>query len=156
MLNSWLACCRTLAGAAVLVLFSMMLLTCADVIARYGFNAPISGAFELTELFLASLVFLAMPLTTLSGAHVKVELFTAAHKSALDWILRALAVIVVAGAFAVMAFEVFEHAQKLQKRGTATNSLSIPLFVIGYLVAASCAFSAIAGVLVNRRLSGDK
>ena len=39
-------------------LFVMMVLTAADVIGRYVFNAPISGAFEIVQYLMALVVFL--------------------------------------------------------------------------------------------------
>ena len=44
--------------ACLLVLAGLIGLTCLDVVARYAFNSPIKGAYELTQLMLASLVFL--------------------------------------------------------------------------------------------------
>ena len=44
------------------ILTAMMILTGADVVARYALNAPIKGAFEMIEILLVCLVFLAMPL----------------------------------------------------------------------------------------------
>ncbi len=145
----WRAFLNGLSVAAVLVLLAMMLLTSADVIARYLFNRPISGAFELTEIFLATLVFLAMPLTTATDGHIRADLLPIRTGSALSVALGFLAMIIVAGIFSAMAWEVWEHAQKLYKRGTVTNSLSIPLFFVARLVSVSCAISAVAAVVYN-------
>ena len=60
-------------GAILLVL--MMLLTFADVIGRYFFNSPIDGAFEVTELMLATLLYCGLPLISLRDGHVTVDLF---------------------------------------------------------------------------------
>ena len=42
----------------------MMLLTFVDVVARYLFNRPIRGAFEVTELMLLVLIFAGLPLVS--------------------------------------------------------------------------------------------
>ena len=57
-------------------------LTCVDVVARYAFNSPVNGAYELTELLLASLIFLALPLTTAAGEHIEVELLDGLQEQA--------------------------------------------------------------------------
>ena len=60
--------------ACLCVLAGLIGLTCVDVVARYAFNSPVNGAYELTELLLATLIFLALPLTTAAGEHIEVEL----------------------------------------------------------------------------------
>ena len=57
-----------------LLLFSMMLLTFVDVIARYFFSRSITGGFEITELMLATLIFCGLPLITLRDGHITVDL----------------------------------------------------------------------------------
>lgn len=146
----WSAFIQILGMAAVLALLAMMLLTTADVIARYAFNRPISGAFELTEILLATCVFLAMPLTTRMGEHVKVDLLKTREGSTPDIVLNVLGILAGAGVFAMMAWQVWEHAHKLQKYGTASNSLSIPISVVAFLVAICCAISALAALLSLR------
>ncbi len=59
---------------AALVLFGLMALTCADVVGRYFLGMPISGAFEMTEMLLASLIFAGLPLVTLRNDHITVDL----------------------------------------------------------------------------------
>lgn len=56
------------------VLFGMMLLTTCDVIGRYIFNLPISGAYEITEAMMVTLVFFFIAYTQATKAHVGVEL----------------------------------------------------------------------------------
>ncbi len=46
-----------LANLGAIVLLMMMGLTTADVVARYVFNAPILGVFELTEFMVLILIF---------------------------------------------------------------------------------------------------
>ena len=46
-----------LAYAGSYVLFGMMLLTIFDVIGRYIFNLPITGAYEITEAMMVTVVF---------------------------------------------------------------------------------------------------
>jgi TRAP-type C4-dicarboxylate transport system permease small subunit len=60
--------------AASLILFCMMTLTFVDVVARYVFNRPLRGAFEVTELMLLVLIFAGLPLVTHAGEHVTMDL----------------------------------------------------------------------------------
>jgi TRAP-type C4-dicarboxylate transport system permease small subunit len=127
-------------GAAV-VLTAMMLLTGADVIARYVLNAPIKGAFELTEILLVCLVFLAMPLAMMANAHVEVELWE--PKSGLgDRVRRVLGGVAALLVFGGLAWQLIEHATRLARYGTVSNSLSIPLNGVAWLAAFGCIIGA--------------
>jgi TRAP-type C4-dicarboxylate transport system permease small subunit len=138
-----------LAGA--IVLLSMMCLTGADVLARYIFNAPIKGAFELVELMMVLLVYLAFPLAILANANIEVELWE--PKTVMANKLRLiLAALCAAAVFSIFVVELFEHAQKYTKRETVTNSLNIPLKYVAYAAmvgAAACVLFTIT-TLIDR------
>jgi TRAP-type C4-dicarboxylate transport system permease small subunit len=59
--------------AASAILFAMMLLTFVDVVARYVFNRPVRGAFEVTELLLLVLIFAGLPLVSYADEHVTMD-----------------------------------------------------------------------------------
>jgi TRAP-type C4-dicarboxylate transport system permease small subunit len=59
--------------AASTILLVMMLLTFVDVVARYLFNRPIAGAFEVTELLLLVLIFAGLPLVTYADEHALMD-----------------------------------------------------------------------------------
>ena len=123
------------------ILTAMMILTGADVVARYALNAPIKGAFEMIEILLVCLVFLAMPLAMFSNAHVEVELWE--PKSTLGNRIR-----IVLGrtaeflVFGCLAWQLAEHAERLARYGSVSNSLNIPLNIIAWVAATACAIGA--------------
>lgn len=51
----------------------MMALTFVDVVARYVFNRPLRGAFEITELLLLVLIFAGLPLVSHADEHVTMD-----------------------------------------------------------------------------------
>ena len=55
------------------ILFAMMLLTVVDVVARYVFNRPLRGAFEVTELMLLVLIFAGLPLVSFADEHAVMD-----------------------------------------------------------------------------------
>src|SRR5512141_3099317 len=59
--------------AAAAILFVLMLITFADVVARYLFNFPLRGAFEVTELMLLVLIFAGLPLVSHADEHVTMD-----------------------------------------------------------------------------------
>jgi TRAP-type C4-dicarboxylate transport system permease small subunit len=63
----------TLGVAASAILLVMMLLTFVDVVARYLFNRPVRGAFEVTELLLVVLIFAGLPLVSYADEHVTMD-----------------------------------------------------------------------------------
>jgi TRAP-type C4-dicarboxylate transport system permease small subunit len=59
--------------AASAILLTMMSLTVVDVVARYVFNRPLRGAFEVTELLLLLLIFAGLPLVSLADEHAVMD-----------------------------------------------------------------------------------
>ncbi len=59
--------------AASAILMAMMLLTFVDVVARYVFNRPVRGAFEVTELMLLVLIFAGLPLVSFTDGHALMD-----------------------------------------------------------------------------------
>ncbi|MGH6914044.1 MAG: TRAP transporter small permease subunit, partial [Geminicoccales bacterium] len=61
---------RLLVGAASAVTCAMMMVTVTDVVLRSLFDYPIFGTFDLVELCLVALIFLALPETFRREEHV--------------------------------------------------------------------------------------
>lgn len=138
---------RSVGLAAGLLLFSLVLITCTDVVGRYFFDAPLAGAFELTEVLLAALVFMALPLTTERREHVEVDLLALALGPKANQWLTALAGLFSAALLATFAWRLASHAAKSMADGATTNALAIPLAPFGYLAALSCLISALIAFL---------
>lgn len=152
--RTWAGVERGLGIGSSLVLLAMMGLTGADVVARYVVNAPIQGAFELTQVFLVLLVYLAMPLTTRANDHVEVELWEPKSRIAnrLRLVLAALCGLAV---FAGLAYQLFGHGSDLAEYGSVTNALGIPLAYVAWLAAACCVLCAVVVILNFFRRSDD-
>ena len=57
-------------------IFAVLLLVVANVIGRYLFNAPITGAFEITESLLVVIIMLGLALTQFHDGHIRVTILT--------------------------------------------------------------------------------
>lgn len=68
---------RILGGLAATFLLVLMLITLVDVVGRYGFNSPVNGSFEITELLLAAIIFSALPLVVAKDQNITVDLIDA-------------------------------------------------------------------------------
>ena len=134
----------TLEGLAGLVLFAMMLLTTADVIGRYFFNSPVVGAVELTQLMLATIVFLAFPTVTWREQHITVDLLDAVFPKRLVWLRQAVINLICSVALLIMARRIWLLAERAVDWGDATEFLRIPT---GYLIYLMSVIAGISGVL---------
>lgn len=141
-----------LGHVAALVMFCLMALTCVDVIARYLFNSPIWGGFELTEMLLAALIFAGLPLVTLRGDHVTVDLFDPVTP---DWLFRIQHVAACATGVlctGYLGWRLWLRAEHMDRAGETTAQLKIKLAWLTYSMSLLMAFTAVALlVLVFRR-----
>ncbi len=125
-------------GLGVAVLFGMMGIIGVDVIARYLFNSPISGAYELIEIMLALLVFLALPASLRFNSHITVDLVDGIRSVLFNRLSGLIVSVSSLAIFAVLTVELYVHASKLKSYGQVTNSLEIPLYLVGFLATFCC------------------
>ncbi|WP_210191307.1 TRAP transporter small permease [Rhizobium sullae] len=121
----------------------LVLVTCIDVVGRYLFDSPLGGAFELTQVLLGALVFVALPLTTAAGAHVEVDLLVPLLPQAMVRVLGWLGGIVTAAVLLYFAFRLIILTQGHLAVGTRTAALGLPMWVLGVIGVASCCISAV-------------
>lgn len=140
---------RILAIASAVLIMVLIGVTCVDVIGRYLFNHPFSGAFELTQLALGALVFAALPLTTADGAHVEVDLALHLFKPRTQALLGRVAGFVSALVLMFFAWRLVVLGQTLWHDGARTNALGVPTAPLAFIAAASCVASAI--IVIFRR-----
>ncbi len=118
---------RALALAPAAILAAMMLLTFANVVLRYVFRAPISGAFELMSYMMAVLVFLSLVLVTARTEHVRISVLDGFLPR---WFRRVRAVLfnlVMAGLSAGLAWRFWLHAQRPRVKAEVTQMYHLPV-----------------------------
>ena len=139
---------------AAVILLAMMLLTCADVVGRYFLGAPVRGAFELTEVMLACLIFIGLPLVTLRQEHVTVDVLDAVTPG---WLLRVqhvVACVIASLATAYLAWRLWLRGDTMLAAGETTAQLKLTLAWLTYGMSALMTLTALAFlVLVFRRPS---
>jgi TRAP-type transport system small permease protein len=130
--------------AASAILFALMALTFADVVARYAFNRPIRGAFEVTELLLLVLIFAGLPLVSHAEEHVTMDFID-------RWLgprgrlrLKLIVHLIVAALMLFMAWQLSIKAQRIASYGDSTDVLRI---VYGPFVYFSAAMAGLAGLI---------
>jgi TRAP-type C4-dicarboxylate transport system permease small subunit len=116
--------------AAATVLVGVMLLTVLDVASRFLFNAPVRGAFELTEVAMVAIAFLGLGQAHRYRQHITIDLLYAALTSArqrvLDLAARTLSIAVAT----VVAWQLWAYLLRARVDGEVTGVLRLPLSVL--------------------------
>ena len=129
--------------AASAILIAMMLLTFVDVVARYAFNRPLRGAFEVTELLLLVLIFAGLPLVSLGDEHAVMDFVDRVLAAPA---LRRLQRVVHAGSAAFMlllAWLTWGKADRIWGYRDATDVLRIVYGPFVYFMAGTLALAGL-------------
>ena len=130
-----------------LALFSLMLLTCIDVIGRYFFHHPVLGATELTKIGLAIVIFTVMPVITWRGGQIVVDLIDSFLSPKTLQILVGLSSIIVAISLYFVAFRIYAIGARNLKRGIVTDFFYIRTGYVIQYIAIFCWFTALAALV---------
>ncbi len=129
--------------AASAILLGMMALTVVDVIARYAFNRPLRGAFEVTELLLLVLIFAGLPLVSLAGEHAVMDFVDRVlGGSARRALVRAVEA-VSAAFMGLLAWLTWLKADRIWAYRDATDVLRIVYGPFVYFMALTLALAAV-------------
>ncbi len=109
-------------GGMILV---MMVLTAIDVAGRYFLNAPLFGAFEMTEILMGLVVFAGMPLTTAAREHIVVNFLENVLSARVRLIQAAIGDAVSAVVTGIMTWRIFVRGQGLIEVGETTLLLGV-------------------------------
>jgi TRAP-type C4-dicarboxylate transport system permease small subunit len=139
--------------AASAILLAMMLLTVVDVVARYVFNRPVRGAFEVTELMLLVLIFAGLPLVSWSDEHAVMDFIDRLLGPRGQRRLEALVQCVNAGFLFLLAWLVWLKADRIRAYGDATDVLRIVYGPFVYFMAVTLGLAGLIHLykVVERR-----
>jgi TRAP-type C4-dicarboxylate transport system permease small subunit len=142
---------RFLAHIASAGLALLMFLTVVDVVGRYLFNRPLTGTFELTEMSMVLIVFLALGLAQHHQEHISLDLayihFPSWLKKATDLTVD-LVNLAIVGA---MTWQLYNYFVRMRDGNYTTAVLQLPIhpFVIvaiagvaAYVLAILCGIGA--------------
>ncbi len=137
---------RALEALASLLLLGLMAVTGADVIGRYALNAPLPGAFELTEILLAALVFAALPLVGRAGGHVDVDILTDRLPGRARRAVALVVALLCAAILLVFAWRLGLLGGQQIADGMRSDSLHVPFGPLAWFGAGACALAAAFGL----------
>lgn len=114
---------------SVLFLAAMMMITVADVFLRALFNLPITGAYDLVQLFLVGTVFLSIPDVFLHDKNIVIDFVDHVFGARTVGALKLIANILAVGFLAVLCWRMFPPAFDSTKFHEVSPDLSIPMVV---------------------------
>jgi TRAP-type C4-dicarboxylate transport system permease small subunit len=103
----------------------MMTLTFVDVVARYVFNRPLRGAFEVTELLLLVLIFAGLPLVTHAREHVTMDFVDRVLPARGRLVLHRCVQVACAAIMLLLAWLIWLKADRIWEYRDATDVLRI-------------------------------
>ena len=125
---------RIINGIGVSILAVMMFLTSADVILRYVFNRPISGAYEITEWMLGALVAFGLAYTAAHKEHIRIDFVSSRFSPGVQVFLNIIAALLGIGIFSLITWRSIMYAESLRAGGDITPVLHIPLYPAVWVV----------------------
>ena len=132
---------------AASVLFVLMAMTFADVVLRSVANNPIESATELTRIFMAIIVFSALPMVSWKGKHIVVDLMDTLFSRRLAR-MRDILIDLLCGMILVLpAKRVWELAERARDFGDVTEYLGFPQHVTGWFIAFFASVTAAAFIM---------
>jgi TRAP-type transport system small permease protein len=124
----------------------MMVLTFADVVARYLINHPIRGAFEITELGLVVLIFAGLPLVSHADEHVTMDFIDRILPQRIVHIwIRAMHVVIAAIMF-FLAWQVWIKANRIASYSDTTDVLRITIGPFVYFMSLTIGLTGLVHV----------
>jgi TRAP-type C4-dicarboxylate transport system permease small subunit len=129
--------------AASAILLSMMALTFVDVVARYVFNRPLRGAFEITELLLVVLIFAGLPLVSYANEHALMDFIDRMLPAPLQRGLVRAVEVVCAAAMLVLTWLIWGKADRIWAYRDATDVLRIVYGPFVYFMAVMIGLAAL-------------
>ena len=119
---------------ACLVLLWLVALTCVDVVGRYFFRAPVTGATELVQMSMAGIIFFTLPAMFLREEQVVVDLFSFVRKGWFGWVVTLAFSIATVIAVWIIAERVSGYAIRAWEDGDETIYLKIPTYLIVWAI----------------------
>lgn len=127
---------------AEFALAGMILLTVADVILRTG-RAPIVGTYEMVGLLGAIIVSFAIPFTSWTRNHIRVDFvilkLSPRVKAIVDIVTRCVGLAL----FSIIGWHVMALGAEALKAGEVTPTRHIPFYPIMYAVGVACFFQSV-------------
>ena len=129
---------KALNKIAAFALFSMMCLTCADVVLRL-FRHPIRGTYEMVSFLGVITVSFALAHTSIHKGHVAVSLVVEHFSKQWQGFVELLVSVFSLALFALISWRSTLYAYSFQQSGEVSPTLQLPFYPVVYGIAVSAA-----------------
>jgi C4-dicarboxylate transporter DctM subunit len=126
---------RVINSIGVGILAAMMVLTAADVVLRYLFSRPVTGAMELTEYMMAIVVSFGLAYTAVQKGHVSVDLVISRLSARAQALVKSITFFLCLCFFSLIAWRSICYGEVLRSGGYTSSALYIPASPFAYVVA---------------------
>jgi TRAP-type transport system small permease protein len=135
----------------------IMCLTFMDVIGRYFLNAPVPGAFDITELTMGIMVFSGLPLLCAYDQHVSVDLIGKTLSDAVTRLRVVLIHVFSAIVMGTIAWQLLVQAARYRDANDVSMIMNIPLAPFAVIMLGLSSVSTLvllvrAGLLATNRI----
>jgi TRAP-type C4-dicarboxylate transport system permease small subunit len=122
----------TLIGAGMLTV--LMFLGASDVIMRYVFNNPITGAMELSQVLMAGVVFLGWGYAQATRSNVRIDFILAKYPLRTQVIIDFAILVLTIALFSLIAWESAIIAMVDWEKNRLIDTILFPIFPFKLLV----------------------
>jgi TRAP-type C4-dicarboxylate transport system permease small subunit len=129
------------------ILASLVPLTVLDVVLRYALNAPLRGTFELTELAMVAVVFLALGEAQARSEHITIDLVHDRIGDRGRVLVRRFARVLSLVATVAIAWQLALYAGRVRAAHEVSGVLGVPLHLAVGVAVAGFALFALAVVI---------
>jgi TRAP-type C4-dicarboxylate transport system permease small subunit len=116
------------------VIFALMLITGIDVVGRYLFQSPLSGAFELSELALALMVIFGWGYNQAVKGHVEIDLLYKRLPQGVQTILDCLIPLLGLSLFVFVSWQAINFTITSIGWGENTEMLHLPVWIFKLMI----------------------
>lgn len=106
-----------------------------DVVARYFFNAPLSGAVEIIYCLMALIVFLGLGLVTFDQGHIRVDVLTSLMPAKMQALCDAIVNLLSLTIAALIAWRLMLIAADQIERGNVSMVMELPIWLVALIAA---------------------
>lgn len=146
---------RALELVCAATLFALMLLTAADVAGRGLLNRPVLGSFQLTQVALAVMIFIGLPLVTARNEHLRAGLIDHLFSDRFNRLRQPLIDFISFAALAGLSWRLWIQAAANRANGEVLSVIELPLWILVYLMAACASIATvIVGVIALEGIAG--
>ncbi len=119
---------KALNYVAGIFLFSLMLLACAEVVARKLFNSPIHGQADLVEIAIPTMGFFGLAYCQRMAGHVRMEILITHLKGRAHWLFEFVSNLATILICALMIYGTYAHFLRAYEFGDSTMDVELPIW----------------------------